>query len=212
MGSPALIVVDMQNGFCHPDGSLPGLGFGLAGVDAAVANAAIAVADARAAGVPVIFTRHCYRPGRPDEGSSLRAAHPGLAGINGLAVGTWDGAVVAELGQTDQDLVVDKVRFDAFLWTSLDPLLRGLGTTELVVCGVVTNICVESTVRAGFMRDYPVTLLADCCAARTTRLHDIGVEVLADCGFATVARIGGGFTLATRDDPVAVGATVAVGS
>lgn len=204
MSTPALIVVDMQNGFCHPDGSLPRLGFGLEGVAAAVANTALAVADARAAGVPVVFTRHVYRPGRADEGQQLTTAHPALAGVNGLAVGSWDGAVVDELGQTDDDLIVDKVRFDAFLWTSLDPLLQGLGVTELVVCGVVTNICVESTVRAGFMRDYPITLLADCCAARTSRLHDIGVEVMSECGFATVATVSGGFTLGRRADAVPV--------
>jgi ureidoacrylate peracid hydrolase len=198
---PVLIVVDMQNGFCHPDGSLPTLGFGLAGVREAVEHTAVAVADARAAGVPVIFTRHVYRPGRADEGQRLRAATAdiaGPAGYDGLAAGSWDGAVVDELAQTDQDLVVDKVRFDAFLWTSLDPLLQGLDATELIVCGVVTNICVESTVRAGFMRDHPITLLADCCAARTTRLHDIGVEVMGDCGFATVAKVSEGFRLAAK--------------
>jgi ureidoacrylate peracid hydrolase len=195
MSTPVLMVVDMQNGFCQPSGSMPTLGYGLDGVESAVANAAVAVADARAAGVPIVFTRHVYRPGRADEGQRLRAAHTALASVDGLAAGSWDAAVVDELGQTDTDLVVDKVRFDPFLWTSLDPLLHGLGATELVVCGVVTNICVESTVRAGFMRDYPITLLADCCAARTRRLHDIGVEVMSDCGFAEVARIGDGFTL-----------------
>lgn len=194
MNSQALIVVDVQNGFCRQEGSVPRLGFGLEGVEAAVANTAVAVADARAAGVPVIFTRHVYRPGRADEGQRLSEMSAGLAEINGLAAGSWDGAVVDELGFTDADLVVDKVRFDAFQWTSLDPLLHGLGSTELVVCGVVTNICVESTVRSGFMRDYPITLLADCCAARTTRLHEVGVEVMGECGFATIAGVGAGFT------------------
>jgi ureidoacrylate peracid hydrolase len=203
MGTPVLLVVDMQNGFCHPNGSMPTIGYGLAGVESAVANAALAVTDARAAGVPVVFTRHVYRPGRADEGQRLRAAHTALASVDGLTAGTWDAAVVDELGQTDTDLVVDKVRFDPFLWTSLDPLLRGLGATELVVCGVVTNICVESTVRAGFMRDYPMTLLADCCAARTRRLHEIGVEVMSECGFAAVARIGDGYSLAARSGAVA---------
>jgi ureidoacrylate peracid hydrolase len=158
MSSQALIVVDMQNGFCHPDGSLPRLGFTLAGVADAVAATAQAVADA-----------------------------------SSTAAGSWDGAIVDELGCTDADLVVDKVRFDAFQWTSLDPLVQGLGVTELVICGVVTNICVESTVRSAFMRDHPVTLLADCCAARTTRLHDIGVEVMGECGFATISGVGAGF-------------------
>jgi ureidoacrylate peracid hydrolase len=92
-----------------------------------------------------------------------------------------------------EDLVVDKVRFDAFQWTSLEPLLRGLGVRELAVCGVVTNLCVESTVRSAFMRDFPVTLLADGCAAKTRRLHDLSVEVLTSYELAEIARIGEGY-------------------
>jgi nicotinamidase-related amidase len=63
----ALIVVDMQNGFCHPEGSLPRLGMAPAGAESAVHQAAVAVRQARAAGVPVVYTRHQYRPGRTDE-------------------------------------------------------------------------------------------------------------------------------------------------
>jgi nicotinamidase-related amidase len=190
----ALIVVDMQNGFCHPDGSLPKLGASLAGGDAAVANAAIAVARAREAAVPVIFTRHVYRPGFYDEGPWLTGRSPELASVGGLLTGSWDGDVVDELGRRPDDLVVDKVRLDAFQWTSLEPLLRGLGVTDLVVCGVVTNFCVETTVRSAIMRDFPVTLLEDCCAAQTERLHEIGIEVMRDCGFATVESVSAGYS------------------
>ena len=200
----ALIVVDMQNGFCHPDGSLPRLGMALAGADSAVRQTAVAVRQARGAGVPVVYTRHQYRPGRADEGQRLSELSGDLAAIGGLAAGSWDAAVVDELGAGAGDLYIDKARFDAFLWTSLDPLLRGLGAEQLVVCGVVTNICVESTVRAAFMRDYKVTLLADCCAAQTPRLHDLGVEVMGSCGFAAVAAIGDGFDVGASPWPARV--------
>lgn len=187
----ALIVVDMQNGFCHPEGSLPKLGMSLAGVEAAVANAAVAVAHARETGMPVIFTRQVFRPGYHDLGRWQSSRTPDLgvdgpASFGGLLAGSWDGDVVDELGRTPEDLVVDKVRFDAFQWTSLEPLLRGLGVADLVVCGVVTNFCVETTVRSAVVRDFQVTLLEDCCAAQTPRLHEIGIEVMRDCGFATV--------------------------
>jgi nicotinamidase-related amidase len=188
-----LLVVDMQNGFCHPDGSFPRIGRGLEGAMDAVANAAVAVGQARAAGTPVVFTRHLYRPGRPDEGAALIRNSPELAGVSGLAAGTWDAEVCDELGCTPQDLVVDKVRFDAFQWTSLEPLLRGLGVTALMICGVVTNICVETTARSAFMRDFPVTLLADCCAAKTRRLHDLSVEVLSSYELAEIANVTDGF-------------------
>jgi ureidoacrylate peracid hydrolase len=189
----ALLVVDMQNGFCHPEGSFPKVGRGLEGAMEAVGNAAVAVAQARRADIPVVFTRHVYRPGRPDEGAALIRNSPELAGVAGLAAGTWDAEVCAELGCGPTDLVVDKVRFDAFQWTSLEPLLRGLGVTELMICGVVTNICVETTTRSAFMRDFPVTLLADCCAAKTRRLHELAVEVLSSYELAEIASIGKGF-------------------
>jgi ureidoacrylate peracid hydrolase len=154
------------------------------------------------AAVPVVFTRQLYRPGRADEGRSLRQNSPALAGVEGLAVGSWDADVAAELGCEPGDTVVDKVRFDAFQWTSLEPLLRGLGVTELVVCGVITNICVETTVRSAFMRDYPVTLLADCCAAKTRRLHELSLEVLASYQLADIACVTEGFDVGAAQVPV----------
>ena len=192
----ALLVIDMQNGFCHPDGSFTRMDMGLEGAMEAVSNAAVAVGHARRAGIPVVFTRHVYRPGRADEGAALKGNSPALAGLNGLAATSWDAQVVDELECGPDDLVVDKVRFDAFQWTSLEPLLRGLGVDELVICGVVTNICVETTIRSAFMRDFPVIMLADCCAAKTRRLHELSVEVLSSYALAEIARITEGFDVA----------------
>jgi nicotinamidase-related amidase len=189
----ALIVVDMQNGFCHPDGSFPRIGLGLEGADAAVRNAAIAVKQARAADVPVIFTRHLYRLGRADGGPLLIRDSPALAVVNGLVAGSWDAEVLADLDCDPDDLKVDKVRFDAFQWTSLEPLLRGLSVTRLQICGVVTNLCVETTVRSAFMRDFPVTLIEDACAAKTRRLHELSIEVLRSYELAEIVRIEDGF-------------------
>ncbi len=198
----ALLVVDMQNGFCHPEGSFNRIDMGVEGAVEAVRNAAIAVAQARRAGIPVVFTRHLYRPGRADEGRALKQNSPALAGVDGLEAGTWDAEVMAELGCGPGDLVVDKVRFDAFQWTSLEPLLRGLGVDELVVCGVITNICVETTIRSAFMRDFPVIMLADCCAAATRRLHDLSVEVLSSYQLAEIASIADGFDVGAAPVPV----------
>jgi ureidoacrylate peracid hydrolase len=191
-----LLVIDMQNGFCHPEGSFTRIGMGPEGADDAVRHAAIAVGQARGAAIPVVFTRHLYRPGRADEGRALKQNSPALAGLDGLQGGTWDAEVVAELGCGPRDLTVDKVRFDAFQWTSLEPLLRGLGVDDLVVCGVVTNLCVETTIRSAFMRDFPVTLLADCCAAQTRRLHELSLEVLSSYRLARIESITASFDLA----------------
>ena len=188
----ALIVVDMQNGFCHPEGSFSRIGLGLEDAEAAVVNAAMAVKQARRAGIPLIFTRHLYRMGSADQGPALIRDSPALT-ANGLAAGSWDADLVAELDCRPDDLKVDKVRFDAFQWTSLEPLLRGLDVTNLMICGVVTNLCVETTVRSAFMRDLPVTLIEDCCAAKTRRLHELSVEVLSSYDIADIVSVSGGF-------------------
>jgi ureidoacrylate peracid hydrolase len=68
------------------------------------------------------------------------------------------------------------------------------------VCGVITNICVESTVRSAFMRDYPVILLADCCAAKTRRLHELSIEVLSSYALAEIADVTAGFEFSAARD------------
>ena len=85
MSPSALLVIDMQNGFCHPDGSLPSLGLSLAGVEAAVRHTADVIERTKQSGEPVIFTRHVYRPGRADEGANLSRKGSGVAEIDGLA-------------------------------------------------------------------------------------------------------------------------------
>lgn len=201
MSRSALLVIDVQNGFCHPRGSLARSGIALSGVAAAVARTADAVASARAAAVPVVFTRHVYRPEYADLGRNLRDRSGNVAGHDGLRAGTWDAEVMPELGWSPEDLTVDKPRFDAFLWTSLDPLLAGLGADHLYVAGVVTNICVESTVRAAYMRDFAVTVLGDACAGRTDRLHELSLSIMRECEFAEVipaAELAGRLSDASR--------------
>ena len=75
---------------------------------------------------------------------------------------------------------------------------------ELAVCGVVTNICVETTIRLAFMRDFSVIILADCCAAATRRLHELSVEVLSAYRLAQIESITGGFDLSESAAPIPV--------
>lgn len=144
------------------------------------------VTSARDTDIPVVFTRHLYRAGRTDEGRNL-AARTGIDHVGGLLAGSWDASVVNELGWSEADLTIDKVRFDAFLWTSLEPLLTGLGVDHLYVAGVVTNLCVESTIRSAYMRDFRISVIADACAATSARLHEMSIAVLRECDLATIA-------------------------
>jgi ureidoacrylate peracid hydrolase len=106
-----------------------------------------------------------------------------------LIQGSWDADVVDELKPMEQEFVIDKPRYDAFLGTRLEQILHGLRATELIVTGVVTNVCVESTTRSGYMRDYRMTVISDCVTAQTQRLHENALEAMDAGRFAKVAAL-----------------------
>ena len=106
----ALIVVDMQNGFCHGDGSIAKLDFDISHLAAAVPGCVRLVAAARAAGIPVIFTRFVYRSDFRDGGVLIQHFQPGLAKVNALVEGTWDMEIVDELQPAGNEFVIDKNR------------------------------------------------------------------------------------------------------
>jgi ureidoacrylate peracid hydrolase len=94
----------------------------------------------------------------------LREKFPMLADVKALVAGSWDQAVLDELGARPEDFVIDKNRPSSFLGTPLESYLDGLGVEELVVCGVTTNCCVETTVRDAAQRDFRTFVLTDATA------------------------------------------------
>lgn len=102
-----------------------------------------------------------------------------------LIADTWDSDIVSELAPQRNDLVIMKNRYDAFRSTSLDEELRLRGVTELLVAGVLTNVCVETTARAGYDRDYHVIMIEDCTAARTLDLHRNAINGLTKSKLAS---------------------------
>ena len=140
----ALVLVDIQNDY------FPGGAMELAGADAA-AEAAGRVLDAfRRRGLPVVHVRHeSVRPGSTFflPGTPGADIHPRVAPLPGEAVLT-------------------KHFPNSFRDTGLEELLRGRGVSRLVVCGMMTHMCVDATVRAAFDLGFPVNLVPDACATR----------------------------------------------
>lgn len=160
----ALIVVDMQNGFVHEQGSCAKAGFPVAAMAPAVAPCRKAIDIARRAGVPVVFTRYTYRADFKDGGFMLREKFPMLADVKALVAGSWDQAILDELGARPDDFIIDKNRPSSFHGTPLESYLAGMGVENVVVCGVTTNCCVETTVRDAAQRDFRTFVLADATA------------------------------------------------
>ena len=174
----ALIVVDMQNGFCKPGGSIDRIGFPITMLQAAIAPCVQLVGLARAAAVPVIYTRYCYRGDYADGGLLVHTLMPQLKQQQALVAGSWDAAIVDELAPQADDFIIDKNRPSSFYATGLEPILSGLSVKELVVCGVTTNCCVESTVRDASQRDLLPHVVSDATGELDPERHEAALKTM----------------------------------
>ena len=166
----ALIVVDMQNGFCHPDGFMNKIGLDTTTSRAAVGPVGTVTQAARAAQIPVFYTRYSLESDYSDAGLLLEVL-PQIQGTGGMVRDTWDAEIVDELAPQPGDHVIDKTRYSAFYGTDLEAQLSALSVDTLIVCGVTSNVCVESTVRDAFFRDIRVIVPSDATAAVTPEMH-----------------------------------------
>jgi nicotinamidase-related amidase len=114
----------------------------------------------RTKAIPVVFTIHSHRADGTDLGA-VRYLHPLTAAGKAMREGTQGVELYPDVDVRDTDHFVAKRRFSAFFETELDLLLRNLGAEVLIVAGVATNVCCESTVRDAFFRDYKVIFLSD---------------------------------------------------
>jgi len=182
----ALIVIDMQNGFCDPKGSVAQIGLDIIMCEAAVSPCERLVAAARAAGVQIFFTRFVYRKDYTDGGVVVQHLIPALAEVNSLAEGSWDADIIPSLAPEPEDIIIDKNRYSAFYGTRLETYLTSMGVHQLVLCGVTTNMCVETTARDASARDYHTFVVGDACGELERNRHDVALQTLG-FGFGAVA-------------------------
>lgn len=174
----ALLVIDMQNGFCHPEGSFAGLGLDVSMTNDAIGGVRKLVDAARAAAVPIIYTRYVYRADYRDGGVLVQDLLPALADTKSLAAGSWDADIVDELTPEDDDFIIDKNRYSAFYGTRIEPILTSLGIDSLVMCGVTTNMCVETSARDASQRDYRVFVVSDATGELDKERHEHALNTL----------------------------------
>lgn len=179
LSSTALLIVDLQNDFVHPDGAYARGGQKSAEI-AALPERVKPVADAlRAKGGWVVSTQFTLVPGKGGEpfiSPHLKELRPFL-GKGDFAPGGWGHALVDTLQPAD--IVIEKVAYSAFYMTRLEWVLRKAGIETLVICGIVTNGGVASTLRDAHVRDFRTLLLTDGCAAFKTETHDRSIADLS---------------------------------
>lgn len=178
----ALIVVDMQNDYVAADGHFARNGRDVSSIVAILPHIAELAAAARVAGVPVLYTRQTALPdGQSDSPARRRYkafAKPCLGSSYPL-IGTSGHDIVGALAPKPGDVVVDKFRASAFHQTGLDLILRTANRETLVVCGAVTEGCIESTVRDAANHDYLPVVVNDAVASNDARLHDAAMIVMS---------------------------------
>lgn len=175
----ALVIVDLQNDFLHPEGAYARGGQTSEAI-AALPGRLRPVADAlRAAGGWIVSTHFTLVPGKGGEpfiSPHLKALRPFL-GKGDFAPGSWGHALVDALAPAD--ISVEKVAYSAFYMTRLEWVLRKAGIETLVFCGIVTNGGVASTLRDAHVRDFGCMILTDGCAAFSAAVHERSVADLS---------------------------------
>ena len=169
-GRAALIVVDVQNDFCADDGAFARLGRDVGALHPVVDRIEVLVAAARAAGVLIVFLQYCQND-RTESDVHLEQRSRGRAGVRYCEEGT-DGADFYRVSPQPGEPVVKKHRYSGFVDTELDLVLRSSDIASLIMTGIATSGCVEATARDGFMRDYYVVLVEDCCGSYSSVLHE----------------------------------------
>jgi ureidoacrylate peracid hydrolase len=174
----ALLVIDMQNDFCASEGLVAKSGRDVSAAQEMATRLPDLIAAARAAGVLVVFVRNVYSSDKNFYLSDVwleqaaRKQGGGYTSIPVCAAGSWEGDFYGAVRPEPGDPVVTKHRYSAFYNTDLDTILRSHGVRTIVATGVSTNVCVETTVREAFIRDYYVVLVANGTAAYTQEEHD----------------------------------------
>ena len=162
----ALLVIDMQIFFEKLSQSILG-------------NVISLIDACRGRNVKIFFTRHGHREPEKD-GGMLSKWWNDL-----IQYGSAEWELIGELAVSPHDTIVDKNRYSAFFNTNLDKDLKAHGVEDLVICGVMTNCCCETTARDAFVRDYRVFFVADATAAANEELHVASLKNLA-YGFAYI--------------------------
>ncbi len=181
---PALIVVDMQNGFVSKDGSYDKLGMNTSNYRNIISNLKDLIEFCRIKKIPIFYTEAVREASGID---LLTRVHNFLPKLRQERLkfpicvrGTWDAATIDELKPKGEDHVVIKRRDSAFQDTELRVWLQSEGINMLIFAGIDTSICVESSLREGFNLGYDVTLISDATASGNEEHFKTTLERISD--------------------------------
>ncbi len=178
----ALILVDVLNDFCAEGGAMHREGCDLSMVENMLHRLEVLLGAARADKVKCVWVRCAYNTGPNHYLSDVWLEHSHRRRRAGAYVkfpvcepGEWNGDFF-RIRPLPDEVVVTKHRYGAFEGTDLDLILRSNGIRSVIMTGVATNVCVETTARQAFMKDYYVVFTSDCSATYSQAAHDASLD------------------------------------
>lgn len=183
----ALVIIDMQRDFCAPGGYADHAGLDVRRLRAPIPAIQHLLDTARHAGMLVVFTREGHLPDLSDcppaklTRSAMAGARIGSIGPLGrlLIRGEYGQDLIPECEPWPGEITIDKPGYSAFEQTGLDELLHWYGISQLLLCGVTTEVCVHSTLRGAIDRGYQCLTVADACAGNDPVLHEAALRMIS---------------------------------
>lgn len=172
----AVLVIDVQNDSCHSEGIYAKIGWDISLRQKAAHNTAEFIKEVRKYKIPIIFMKYNHSKWT-DSPTWLKRQN--LLGSQACLEGTWGEQFYAVQPLEGEPIIV-KHRYSAFIGTDLDMILRSQRITTLVITGGGTQACVESTVRDGFMLDYDIFVVSDCCGTPNIEEHAPALKRMAN--------------------------------
>jgi ureidoacrylate peracid hydrolase len=183
--NPALVVVDVQNGFVSKGGSYDQLGMSISHYWEVIPKISQLIALCRDAGIPIFYTQAVREKSGID---LLTKVHKILPRSREERIrkkpicvrGTWDADIVDEVKPAPADHIVVKRRDSAFHDTEIGVWMKSLGIDTIIFCGIDTSICVEASLRDAFNNGYDVILISDATASGSTKHFESTLEIVRD--------------------------------
>lgn len=189
-GKKALIVIDMQRDFLEASGYADSAGLDFERLRLIISNVIKLISLARDNGIMIIFTREGHRENILDCSRSkfVRSKRSGAPigtrtslGLH-LIRGSYGHDLIDEIKPRDNEITVDKVAYSAFYQTDLNHILSNNGISNLLLCGVTTEVCVHSTLRSAIDIGYSCCTISDACEAGTEYMHKAAIEMIKNEG------------------------------
>jgi ureidoacrylate peracid hydrolase len=183
--NPALIVVDVQNGFVSKGGSYDQLGMDISHYQRVIPQISQLIKICRSVNIPIFYTQAVREKSGIDLLTNTHRILPKsreerIRKKPICVIGTWDADIVDEIKPSRMDHIVIKRRDSAFQDTEIGVWLKSIGINTLAFCGIDTSICVEASLRDAFNNGYDVILISDATASGNTKHFESTVEVVRD--------------------------------